>query len=343
MRSALGWSARTRTAVLHRTTRTGRKSGGRRHTVCIASRARWPRPSRCRNARSGPLRGSRARSAHGRPSPCARPCPAVFRCDRLAVWRSGRLPASAASHARGLHPDSRAADTFDQTHEWAPQQGYTRTHRMPSRLHRHRFPNAGRAVLFSASSASLRRPAFSSRTQAQAKRPMTLVDLLNIPRVGDPQLSSDGRRLTFALQTTDWPGNRRVLQIWESRADGSGLRRLTSGATARSTRAGRRTDRPSPTCRGGNIFLMAADGGSQHQLSRHATGVSDIAWHPDGAFDLFPCHRSAQLKRSARGSGCAATSMSWMSSGRDISGRSRWPTGRRRGSRPANSRSTPSR
>ena len=35
---------------------------------------------------------------------------------------------------------------------------------------------------------------------------MTLVDLLNIPRVGDPQLSPDGNSVTFTLATTDWAG-----------------------------------------------------------------------------------------------------------------------------------------
>ena len=44
----------------------------------------------------------------------------------------------------------------------------------------------------------------------QAKRPMTLVDLLNIPRVGDPQIIADGRAITFMLATADWPANRRV-------------------------------------------------------------------------------------------------------------------------------------
>ena len=55
---------------------------------------------------------------------------------------------------------------------------------------------------------------------------MTLVDLLNIPRVGDPQLSPDGRAITFVLSTADWPANRRVTHLWRINTDGSGLRRL---------------------------------------------------------------------------------------------------------------------
>ena len=56
-----------------------------------------------------------------------------------------------------------------------------------------------------------------------AKRPMTLVDLLNIPRVGDPQMSPDGRQVTFTLATTDWPGNQRIPSLWRIDVDGGRL------------------------------------------------------------------------------------------------------------------------
>src|ERR1041385_5892006 len=67
---------------------------------------------------------------------------------------------------------------------------------------------------------------------AQGKRPMTLVDLLNIPRVLDPQISPDGRQISFMLQTTDWPNKRRVAQIWEVGSDGRGMRQLTRGESS---------------------------------------------------------------------------------------------------------------
>jgi hypothetical protein len=55
---------------------------------------------------------------------------------------------------------------------------------------------------------------------SQAKRPMTLVDLLNIPRTADPQLSPDGRAITFMLTTPDWKANRRVAHLWRINTDG---------------------------------------------------------------------------------------------------------------------------
>ena len=129
--------------------------------------------------------------------------------------------------------------------------------------------------------------AFSSSVTTQtAKRPMTLVDLLNIPRVGDPQLSPDGRIITFWLSTADWPNNRRVAHLWRINADGTGLRRLTNDPG------------PPPTARwspdssaiaflsGGTVHVMPAAGGASRQVSKR-TGVSDIAWHPGGTFIYF--------------------------------------------------------
>jgi dipeptidyl aminopeptidase/acylaminoacyl peptidase len=122
--------------------------------------------------------------------------------------------------------------------------------------------------------------------RAQAKRPMTLVDLLNIPRIGDPQLSPDGQAITFWLSTADWPSNRRVVHLWRINADGTGLRRLSNEPG------------PPPSARwspdsatlaylsGGTVFVMPAGGGKPRQVSKR-TGVTEIAWHPNGRFIYF--------------------------------------------------------
>ena len=115
---------------------------------------------------------------------------------------------------------------------------------------------------------------------------MTLVDLLNIPRVGDPQLSRDGKRITFALATTDWTGNRRIPQIWQINADGTELRRMTSGEAG----AGNARWSPDGTTIAylsrGSVFVMPSTGGTPRQVSKR-TGASDIAWHPDGSTIFF--------------------------------------------------------
>jgi dipeptidyl aminopeptidase/acylaminoacyl peptidase len=129
--------------------------------------------------------------------------------------------------------------------------------------------------------------AFPSSVATQAtRRPMTLVDLLNIPRIADPQLSPDGRALTFMVSTADWPANRRVAHLWRIDTDGTGLRRLLNEPG------------PPPSARwspdsssiaylsGGSVFVMPAGGGTPRQLSKR-TGVTEIAWHPSGAFIYF--------------------------------------------------------
>lgn len=45
-------------------------------------------------------------------------------------------------------------------------------------------------------------------TGAQTARPMTLVNLAEIPRVQDVQLSPDGRFVSYMLARADWKANR---------------------------------------------------------------------------------------------------------------------------------------
>ncbi len=60
-----------------------------------------------------------------------------------------------------------------------------------------------------------------SGVRAQAKRAMAIDDLLTAIRVGDPQLSSDGRRVLFTRTTTAMPAGTRNSDIWVVPADGS--------------------------------------------------------------------------------------------------------------------------
>ena len=57
---------------------------------------------------------------------------------------------------------------------------------------------------------------------AQTKRAMTVDDLLGAVRVGDPQLSPDGRRVLFVRTVTDLSTGKRNADIYSVPADGSG-------------------------------------------------------------------------------------------------------------------------
>jgi len=143
----------------------------------------------------------------------------------------------------------------------------------------------GRSCLFSAALLAVCLAFTSSVATQRAKRPMTLVDLLNIPRVGDPQLSPDGQYVTFTLATTDWLGNRRVPGIWLTNTDGTGLRRIVDEAGAYSARWSPDSSTIAFLMRG-SLFVVPAAGGTPRQVSKR-TGVVDIAWHPDGASIYF--------------------------------------------------------
>ena len=137
---------------------------------------------------------------------------------------------------------------------------------------------------------------------AQTARPIGLVDLLNLPQLGDPQLSPDGRDVAFTRSVSDWKSGRRILHVWRVRVGGGDPVQLTYGAD------GEASPRWSPdgkaiafvAKRGDNalaqIHLLSADGGEARALTGHATAVSDIAWAPDGSSLFF---RASEAKTAA--------------------------------------------
>ena len=101
--------------------------------------------------------------------------------------------------------------------------------------------------------------ATSAASVAYAQRAMTLVDLINVPRLSDPQLSPDGQQLLYVRSDADWTRNKRVEQIWRQASDGGEPRQLTRGAEGASS------PRWSPD--GGTIaFLARRDGDAQTQI-----------------------------------------------------------------------------
>ena len=133
----------------------------------------------------------------------------------------------------------------------------------------------------------------SGTSSAQSRRAMSPLDLIEVPRVLDPQLSPDGRQVLYVLEKPDWKANRRVGHIWRINADGSGAVQLTHGER------GENNPRWSPdgsriaflTRRGDNedvqIYVLEADGGEARQLTKHGAAVSNIQWAPDGKTIYF--------------------------------------------------------
>ena len=124
---------------------------------------------------------------------------------------------------------------------------------------------------------------------ALAQRPMSIVDLISVPVVSDPQLSPDGTVVVYVQADADWKANKRISHLWRARADGSGEAvQLTSGTEGESQ------PRWSPDsafvafvakrdgAEHGQIQLLPTAGGEARRLTNHETAADNPAWSPDG-------------------------------------------------------------
>lgn len=126
-----------------------------------------------------------------------------------------------------------------------------------------------------------------------APRAMTVVDLIDLPSLGEPQLSPDGLQVLFTRTDTDWERNRTVTHVWRVDADGSDVLQLTRGEDGESSPrwspdgariaflADREGDEPT------QIHLLRNAGGEAEPLTKHATSVGSIQWSPDGRWIYF--------------------------------------------------------
>ena len=146
-----------------------------------------------------------------------------------------------------------------------------------------------------------------SGAAADSPRPMTIVDLFNVPRLSDPQLRPDGKQLVYTLSEANWKLDKRVSHLWRVNADGSGTIQLTNGVEGESSPRwspdgrtiaflAKRGDAEAVT----QIFLLGNDGGEARALTSHATAASNIQWTPDGQSLFFTAAEPKSADEKAR-------------------------------------------
>jgi len=130
---------------------------------------------------------------------------------------------------------------------------------------------------------------------AQAKHPFTFDDMMKLKRVGDPQVSPDGKWVTFSVVDVDLEANTKTPHIWIV---------PTAGGQEREIIADQDADRPRWAPDGQHFaFLSTREGGSQvwiaefnfldgtvtgvHRLTSITTEASGELWSPDGNNILF--------------------------------------------------------
>src|SRR6185295_5021311 len=133
--------------------------------------------------------------------------------------------------------------------------------------------------------------ALGAPIRGQSRRPMTLMDVAELPRIAGaaPQLSPDGKALAYLLSHADWKAGRLVFQLWRQDIGGGAPRQLTF--TEGGVQPGGLKWSPDGKTllfmRSGQISLLPADGGESRALTHHATGARLPSWTPDGTAVYF--------------------------------------------------------
>jgi len=127
----------------------------------------------------------------------------------------------------------------------------------------------------------------SINAQTPAKRPIRPADLYRLPSLSDPQLSPDGKWVSYTLSTIDSVKDSRNADIWMVSWDGSQDIQLTSSpdgeSRARWSPDGRWLSFLSSRQegKGAQVWLMDRRGGEGKRLTEIKGGVNDYSWSPD--------------------------------------------------------------
>src|SRR6267142_2270308 len=136
-----------------------------------------------------------------------------------------------------------------------------------------------------------------------AGRPITVADLLSMPRISEPQLSPDATRAVYTLAVPDVKANRMSRDVWMVTLATSEARALTTGG-----HEGRGRWSPDGksiafiSTRSGNmqLYVMNADGsGSPKQLTNISSDLDGIVWAPDGR-SIAKVHIRSRSRPTAR-------------------------------------------
>ncbi|HEY1217351.1 MAG: S9 family peptidase [Bryobacteraceae bacterium] len=123
------------------------------------------------------------------------------------------------------------------------------------------------------------------------KRPFDANALLELKRIGDPQISPDGKTVAFTVQSVDLAANRKPQQVWTVPLEGGAPRQIThsgdNNTRPRWSPDGKRIAYISDRGGSAQIWLMDADGGNAKQITSLATEADGEIFSPDGKYLVF--------------------------------------------------------
>jgi dipeptidyl aminopeptidase/acylaminoacyl peptidase len=122
---------------------------------------------------------------------------------------------------------------------------------------------------------------------AAQNRTYTIEDLLKVRRVGDPQISPDGKRIAFTVGDVNFDANRIVTQIYTTSLEGGGTKQLTSGDKSSSSPRWSPDGKKIAFTTGSQVWVMDSDGDDKEQVTKISTGAAAPVWSPDRKWIAF--------------------------------------------------------
>lgn len=138
---------------------------------------------------------------------------------------------------------------------------------------------------------SLTVPGLALRAQPPAKRPLRPADIYRLPALSDPQVSPDGKWVSYTMTTIDSLKDGRNSDVWMISWDGAADIQLTNSPDGESRArwspdgkwlaflSSRTSSATDP--KGAQVWLLDRRGGEGRRLTAIKGGINDYAWSPD--------------------------------------------------------------
>jgi dipeptidyl aminopeptidase/acylaminoacyl peptidase len=126
--------------------------------------------------------------------------------------------------------------------------------------------------------------------QEMAKHAITFDDMIQMHRVGEAQVSPDGKWVVYTVSTPDMDANRGASNIWVVPTAGGASLQLTQSGHDSSpvwSTDGKTIAFLSSRSGDSQVYLLSMDGGEAKPLTHLSTGADIVKWSPDGKTIAF--------------------------------------------------------